>query len=703
MQRAVEKHVPINPLSKHKIILSPGTRALQKHAKKISKKLHRGGLPVSTHGELRRDLALDKKMIRDHVESDSAKFFTGQWNKVSTQNEAFATIKRFSGHKARPRFAGSLFTDNTKSNVVAGIEVNVEAFADLFEINHQLTHDWASVDDGTADATAGILAKSHQRIHFGDRIPANIPDNDTLDTINDRLPARQRGLLTSTSEIAEIICQRPNKKSSGDDEMPYFILKKLDAGIIEFIATFFNHLIANAYFPMKWRFAKVTPIPKPNRDNSIIGNWRPISQLPCISKVFERTIANRLLANTDNNQFFPDQFGFLTRHSAEHALARLQANITNGLNAGKVTSIVALDLRAAFDTIWHNGLIHRMACLELNEFLIRIVQSMLTDRTFAVCLEGHTSSVRRMVAGVPQGSVLSPICFNYFMVTMPSHPRCGKIQFADDTTIFRVHRNAGRARADLNGYLVALGRFFLDSKLLLNGTKSELQHVLGLARETNNKSLRRATQGMAVSIHGHRLLPNKNTRILGLQFQTNGRHIRHIDLRLQKLRRAKFMLKGIIRNGKIGPRIKTNIYKLYLRPIMTFASPVWCLPPRVSSHQMERLRTFERSVLRSTTNTRRARNSYRHINASNIYRDANCPRIDGHIIQRHRRFYETLRDSNVTKLTDITAHSVVGIHPPINQILDLDSGGQLHDGDGKVMLFHHRYDGQPGTVYCSNQ
>lgn len=81
----------------------------------------------------------------------------------------------------------------------------------------------------------------------------------------------------------------------------------------------------------------------------------------------------------------------------------------NGINTGQVTSIVALDLRSAFDTICHNMLIHRMVTLGINEMIVRIIQSMLTNRTFTVQLDGASSSVRRVVAGVPQGSALARI------------------------------------------------------------------------------------------------------------------------------------------------------------------------------------------------------------------------------------------------------------------------------------------------------
>lgn len=285
------------------------------------------------------------------------------------------------------------------------------------------------------------------------------------------------------------------------------------------------------------------------------------------------------------------------------------------------------------------------------------------------------------------------------MAGMPNHRKCGKIQFADDTTIYRTHNNAATARNDLNQYLVQLKGFFGDSKLLLNEKKTELQHVLGLARETHNRTLRRNTKKMAVSVSGHLLKAAPSIRILGLHLQKNGRFIRHLDLRLKKLRRAKYLLGGILRNHKINTKIKTNIYKLYLRPLLTYASPVWCRQPCLSSHQMERMRRFERSCLRSTANIKRKRGDFKHLNARDIYRISKCPRIDHHIAQRHIRFYENEKFTNIT----VTAQRTAGQYPPIDHLLKLKDEDRLYDGGNLLQLFHQRYNGEAGAVYNVRQ
>lgn len=702
LNESVTKFVPINPLAGHRIILSPPTRALQRRSKKLQRKLFRFHdiLPVDDHRRILREVSLLKSMINNSVNSETAKFFTNQFSRVRSSRDAFATIRRYSGHKSRPRFTGSLFVNDDKCESVAGAPSVAESLAERFDFNHRLTHDSQSPFERRAVDLAQTIRSSNLRIYFSDRIPASIPMDARLEEINNTLPYAQQNLLTSAEEVSQIIVTRPNKKSCGFDSMPYFLIKKFHPDIILFLSTFFNHLISISYFPECWRHASITPIPKPGKDSSIISNWRPISQLNCISKIFERVIANRLERFNETANIFPDQFGFLPGHSADHALARLQADILRGLNERKVTTLVALDLRAAFDTIWHDGLIMKMVDLGINCHLIKTIQSMLTGRTFTVKLGGHSATPRGMVAGVPPGSVLGPICFNYFMYNIPRHGLCKNLQFADDTSAYVTHNRPELAQVALNEHLASLGEFFRSSKLRLNEAKSELIHILGMARDTN-PGLRRRTRHMAISIAGHALRAKDDIRLLGVRVQTNNRFTKHIELRIQKARRAKFHIGGLLRNKHVDTHIKCMVYKLYIRPILTFAAPVWCRPPQVSAHQMERLRVFERACLRSAANIQRPRGQFRHVRVGRIYSESRCPRIDRFVAQNHIRFFTRVSTSDNFKFSQITGRSVPGPYPPINHVHDLHERGFLVCNN-QMLLFHQRYSGD-GLVYNTGQ
>lgn len=105
--------------------------------------------------------------------------------------------------------------------------------------------------------------------------------------------------------------------------------------VLFFLTIFFNQLLASGCR------ANITPISKPNRDSNVITNWRPISQINCVSKMYEKILQKRI---NDNFSRIPDifscQFCFRERLSTYHHLAMLQSNINDGLNVGRGTTLI---------------------------------------------------------------------------------------------------------------------------------------------------------------------------------------------------------------------------------------------------------------------------------------------------------------------------------------------------------------------------
>lgn len=199
-----------------------------------------------------------------------------------------------------------------------------------------------------------------------------------------------------------------------------------------------------------------------------------------------------------------------------------------------------------------------MFLLGINDTLTGIIQHMLTGRTFAVRLAECVSRSFDMVAGVPQGSVLGPLCFNIFMIGLPTHPICKNLQFADDTSVYVTHNDPGHAQNALNAHLIDVCGFFDRSKLELNPPKTELLHFLGQARNTCRR-LRRGTRAIKISLRGHTIEPKGDIRLLGVRFQSNCRFTRHVDQRLAKARAARHHVGGLLRNRHIdvsGPDIR---------------------------------------------------------------------------------------------------------------------------------------------------
>lgn len=164
-----------------------------------------------------------------------------------------------------------------------------------------------------------------------------------------------------------------------------------------------------------------------------------------MSKVLETIVLERIKQHEEQNQILiPEQFGFKKHHCTVKQLARITDKITNNFNIKKTTSLLTLDIEKAFDSVWHQGLIYKLINLNFPPYIIKIIHSFLTNRTFQVKVNGKLSDKQKIPAGTPQGAVTSPTLFNYFINDIPKHPQTSLALFADDTAIIAESRRTNQ-------------------------------------------------------------------------------------------------------------------------------------------------------------------------------------------------------------------------------------------------------------------
>lgn len=702
--RAADRFVPSTFVRTNGILLSRGTVAVLRKYHSSQRRLFRGmrnGSCLPTINAIRVEVRLLRQMMLDAIRCDlNSHYRSTMANTISTRH-AHRTIVTHTGYRKRAKCPSMLYTDETKTVSVSGTPEIADSFRQRFADNHHLSTGMHSDADTEVRSFVCDLPRTNSVIPFSEVISPSIPDGACLREIERMLPVGQRGLLTSAAEVSDLIRLSPSKRSTGTDDMPYFLLKRFSPQIVLFLTIFFNHLLSCSLFPSPWKHSLVTPIPKPNKDSSVISNWRPISNLNCVSKIFEKILARRLLSHIDRLDIFRNQFGFLRGISTCHALGHLQSTIDRGLNNGRFTALVSLDLRAAFDTVWHDGLVYKMGMLGFPIPLVRIIHSFLAGRTFAVRLDGHTTDGSAMPSGTPQGSVCSPILFNIYVHDVPSDNFVKTIQYADDTAVFCTSNDPDRVRNALNSRLSVVSRYLRRWKLILNEQKTDLIVFMGFAREAN-RTLRRKFLGLTLSLNGHLLSPKTRIRYLGLLMNRNNRFVQHIDHALARAKRAFFALRPILFSSLVDPRIKTNVYKIYVRPVLTYASAVWARPVCLSSHQMERVRSFERMVLRHTANVRRNIGSYVYANNSTLHEVANCPRIDRFIVEKAVGFFQRCSSSPVEKIRSLLLPGSGRVFPDLAHVWKQNANDELYE-NGNLVLFHRPYDGSDRLVYNTNQ
>ena len=225
---------------------------------------------------------------------------------------------------------------------------------------------------------------------------------------------------------------------------------------------------------------EVVPAFKNDGDRSDPGKYRPISLLSIVSKIFESFINDSSIKHFDSTGLFSDlQYGFRTLRSTADILTVLSERIYNSMDAGGETRAIALDISKAFDKVWHAGLLHKLKSYGVVGPILGILESFMIERSLKVVLDGQSSPLFCINAGVPQGSVLGPTLFLVFINDLPDGMLSRIGIYADDTTlysslgksgIFEKVESAGELERDLSD-IVEWGNRWL---VTFNATKTKL-------------------------------------------------------------------------------------------------------------------------------------------------------------------------------------------------------------------------------------
>ena len=165
-----------------------------------------------------------------------------------------------------------------------------------------------------------------------------------------------------------------------------------------------NLSFTQATFPSKFKLALISPLlKKPGLPKSELSNFRPISNLNTIGKMLECLALARLFPHISIfPSFCPLQSAYRKFHSTETALLKLTNDIMETIDSGKITILTALDMSAAFDTLDHATLLHRLQhTFGLSGYVISWVRSYLTNRTSFVKIDSSSSPSTTICTGVP--------------------------------------------------------------------------------------------------------------------------------------------------------------------------------------------------------------------------------------------------------------------------------------------------------------
>lgn len=511
---------------------------------------------------LRTEINKLRKLIDKRLKDKNNLQFQNKIQAMPDRSKPFWTITKLIRTKPKPIPS---FTDNSDNILLTDLEKS-EALSDHFLKSHQIN--LASVSP--MDQKADLNFKSIQMC------PTYVPSDNEI----------------RMDEITHIIRFFKKFKAPGEDTIMSIVLKYLPTEGLEFLRKILNKCLHLCYFPSYWKQAKVIPILKAGKDSTKASSYRPISLLSCISKIFEKLLLNRLEDHIfDNNIYMDEQFGFRSGHSTTQQLQRVVNHIRTSRDNRQTTVMALLDIEKAFDSVWHQGLILKLSNFRFPIYLIKILMAYLSNRSYKVHISGSSSNSKTIPAGVPQGSVLGPVLYNLYTSDFPTAPPgCHKALYADDTALFATGVGTIGQIRSLQKFIDTCTEYYDIWKIKPNSTKTEVIRFNGSQHRFSDSKYQK------IIVNGTPIGWSNEVKYLGLVIDKKLTFTTHWQETHSKAKKALGMLFPLLnRNSKLSRTNKLAIYLQVIRPIMTYAAPIW---RDISLYKMKALQVVQNKALK---------------------------------------------------------------------------------------------------------
>ena len=531
--------------------------------------------PPWINSQIKRKIRSRKRAYRKARTSNNI----NHWNKFKRIRNEVTTFIRTTKKEHYDKLAVKLQSDNLssrdwwktlKSFITDNNKPAIPALAD----NGITVHD--------ATAKANLLND-----YFASQ--THLPDENAIVPNICNSQTRLSTLAFTAEEVRSVLDCLPLGKASGSDDINNRVLRELSNEVCTPLCDLFNRSIATGSFPSPWKEAHVCAVFKKG-DPSLVCNYRPISLLSNIDKVFERLVFKHVYNFfLDTNFLSPFQSGFIPGDSTVNQLTYIYNAFCKALDEGKEVRAVFFDISKAFDRVWHKGLLAKLKGAGITGSLLNWFSDYLSDRKQRVIIPGVQSNWADVKAGVPQGSILGPLLFLVYINDIVSDIQSNIRLFADDTSLYLIVEHANVSADILNTDISKITEWAKSWIVSFNPTKTESLLISRKVNKTRHPSLSMANEEITeVSSHRH----------LGILLSNDGNWHSHIEYikskawpRIHIMRKLKFVL---------DRKSLEKVYFCFIRPILEYADITW---DNCTQYQKDELDKIQHEAMRIVTGT----------------------------------------------------------------------------------------------------
>lgn len=379
------------------------------------------------------------------------------------------------------------------------------------------------------------------------------------------------GNISSSFEVLENINIEPEVirkhildlkvgKATGPDEIHARVLKEGIDSVTEALTLIFTRSLRFVEIPQDWKLANVVPIFKKGRKDDV-SNYRPVSLTCIVCKILEKIVKGSISEHLDQYGLIKDsQHGFRSGRSCLTNLLEFLEYVTKELDEGNCLDVIYLDFSKAFDKVPHRRLVHKLRSHGIGGTIVEWIGEWLRGRKQRVVLNGVKSEWKKVVSGVPQGSVLGPLLFLVYINDLDLGINSKVLKFADDTKIFSTVQGAQdnyRVQGDLDKLIAWADRWQME----FNSTKCKVLH---LGKDNRNFSY---------EMEGDWLESVEEEKDLGVVVN---RTMKFSKQCLVAKNRANKTLGFINRNVSYKSKeVVRSLYNAYVRPHLEYCIQAW--------------------------------------------------------------------------------------------------------------------------------